>query len=152
VRSQTTRLYLATVTLLVFFVLWTAIASHPWAAPVRSAVDPRLAALAAREARLQREAAQVRRLIAERWQAYARRLRVRQRQIAAARLRHERLLAAARAATLRVAAAEAARAQAPVYAAAPSSAGAPAPRVVTLPPQVQIVHLAPVTATSSSRP
>jgi hypothetical protein len=151
-RNHTVRLYVTAATVLAFFVLWTTVAAHPWSAPARPAADPRLLALAARDAHLRHEAAQVKQLVAHRWQVYERRLRERQRQIARAGQQHERQLAAARAAASQIAAQQAASysAAAPSYS-APASA-APAQRVVTLPPQVKIVQLAPVTSTSSSHP
>jgi hypothetical protein len=61
--NHTVRLYTAAVALLAFFVLWAAIAAHPW----RSAsADPRLEALAQRERLLRREAVLVRQIVAQR--------------------------------------------------------------------------------------
>lgn len=154
-RNHTVRLYAAAVALLVFFVLWATIAAHPWSAPAKPVADPRVLALATREQRLQREAMQVKKLVAHRWHVYEWRLRARERQIALTLHRHERQLAAARAAAARIAVSQAAAASysAPATASsAPAAQSALATRVVTLPPQVQVVHLAPVTVTSSSHP
>jgi len=51
------RLYALALGLVVFFLAWAVVASRPWAA---SATDPRLKALAVREAQLRQEAALVR--------------------------------------------------------------------------------------------
>jgi hypothetical protein len=117
--SHTGRLYALALALVVFFLAWAAVAAHPWA---KAASDPRLQALAAREARLRQEAKLVNRVVAERWTAYRAELRMRSTQIAAAKAR----IAAAKAA-----------AQAQVsytQAAAPAASAAPSVRVVTLPP------------------
>jgi hypothetical protein len=156
VRNHTLRLYAAAATLLAFFVLWTAIAAKPWATAKQPTADPRLATLAAREHRLRAESAAVKRLVAHRWQVYERRLRARRHQIAAAERRHAQQVAAAQLAAQRIAAARAfasrtVAAAAPAVSAPAASAGpSPAPRVVTLPPRVQIVALPPVTSSSSS--
>jgi hypothetical protein len=167
-QNHTLRLYLATATLLVFLLLWATVAARPWSAPAKRAADPRLVALAERQRQLQREAATVKRVLARRWAVYRRELRGREREIVAAKQQHARQVEAARAAAARIAAAEAALAArqtaatqaaasapfAPVVhtsaATAPTAAPA-APTVVTLPPQVQVVTLPPVTSSSSSR-
>jgi hypothetical protein len=64
--ARVTRLYVFAVTLLVFFVLWAAVAARPWATTTRA--DPRVAALAAREQRIHLESVLVRRLRAQRAQ------------------------------------------------------------------------------------
>lgn len=61
--SHTGRLYAAAVSLAVFFVLWAAIAANPWKA---TSSDPRLVALAQREAVLRRDAKLVREIVARR--------------------------------------------------------------------------------------
>jgi hypothetical protein len=58
--SHTARLYVAAAALLTFFVLWAAIAAHPWRA---TAADPRLAQLAQRQRLLRREAVLVQRIV-----------------------------------------------------------------------------------------
>ena len=76
------RLYALALALVVFFLAWATLAAHPWGTP-RS--DPRLAALTARETRLQHEAKLVHKVVAARWAAYRAELKVRQTQIASAR-------------------------------------------------------------------
>jgi hypothetical protein len=61
--SQIGRLYALAGTLLVFFVLWAAIAAHPWAS---TSADPRLSALARREQVLRRDASLVQQIVAQR--------------------------------------------------------------------------------------
>jgi len=78
--DRVTRLYALVVGVVVFFVTWAAVAAHPWA--TRPKVDPRVAALAAREQRLHRESVAVKRLLDHRWAAYRKQLHARQKQIA----------------------------------------------------------------------
>lgn len=148
-RSHTARLYAAAVTLLAFSVLWVTIAARPWtaAAPIRT--DPRILVLAARERALRREAVQVRQIVAKRWHSYERRLRLREHTIALVRRRQSEQVAAARAAAARIAAQSTSY---PPPATAAAASPTTATRVVTLPPQVRVVALPPVTATSSSHP
>ena len=103
--NHTVRLYAFAGSVLVLFLTWAAIAAKPWASHSTPKADPRWAALAAREHRLQREAVTVQR---------------HQQQLAAAR-------AAAAAATVSVAASSSASSG---YAAP----AAPSVSVVTLPP------------------
>jgi hypothetical protein len=117
--SHTGRLYALALALVVFFVAWAAVAAHPWA---KAAPDPRLQALAAREARLRQEAKLVNRVVADRWAAYRSALRLRKAQITEAKARIAATQAAAR---TTVSAAQAA---------APAVSSAPSVRVVTLPP------------------
>lgn len=63
--NHVVRLYAAAAALLVFFVLWAAIAAHPW----RESADPALAALDRYEQRLRADAALVRRLVRRRLDA-----------------------------------------------------------------------------------
>ena len=57
------RLYVLALGLFVFFLVWAAVAAHPWApAP---AEDPRLKTLAIREAQLRREATLVSQIVAQ---------------------------------------------------------------------------------------
>ena len=105
--SHAGRLYGLAVALLAFFVLWAAIAAHPWAAS--STTDARLVALAQRERRLRADAALVNQIVSRRFVDYHRALAQRRAEIAAAKA-------------------------APV-AAAPAAAS-PNVRVVTLPPLV----------------
>jgi hypothetical protein len=65
--SHVGRLYAASVSIVVFFGTWLAIAAHPWAPQAR---DPRLAALAAREQRLRVESAVVQTIVQDRWATY----------------------------------------------------------------------------------
>ena len=105
--SHVARLYAAAGALVVFFLAWAVVAARPWAAP---AADPRIAALSARELRLQQESLAVKQLIDRRWTAYRIALAARQRTIAAAQ---QRSLASSP---------------------APAASSSPAVRVVTLPP------------------
>jgi hypothetical protein len=144
--SHVGRLYAAAGALLVFFVLWAAIAAHPGRA---AAADPRIAALAAREQRVHHESLRAKRVLDRRFAAYRTAFAQRERQIAHARrqialvrARHAAQLAAARAAAAASAASAASVASytpaASTYTPAASYTPAPvtyaAPRVVTLPP------------------
>jgi len=135
-KSHALRLYVISVTLLLFFVLWAVIAAKPWAP--RSGSSPALDPLAARERHLRHEARVVEQAVRRRWAVYRRRLHAREAEIRALERRHAGELAAARVAA----------ASAPMHSAAAS-------RVVTLPPQVRIVTLPPVgpaTSSGSSHP
>ncbi len=163
-KHHTARLYVASATLLVFFLLWATIAAKPWASPSKQAADPRVVALQARQRALEREAAHVKAVVASRWHRYEEALRSRERQIAAAKRRHDEQVAASRAAYAQLAAYRA-RSTAAASAvqtvtttvvshstsaasAPPPPAPAPAPPP---PPPVQVVTLPPVTGTSSSK-
>ncbi len=61
--SHTGRLYALAIGLVVFFLAWAVVAARPWQA---ASADPRLQALAARQAQLQREAALVQQIVAQR--------------------------------------------------------------------------------------
>ena len=76
------RAYSVAFAILVFCLTWAAIVARPFVQ--QSAPDPRLAALAAREQRLQAESVAVRRLVQRRWATYQARLRERNAQIDAA--------------------------------------------------------------------
>jgi hypothetical protein len=134
VRSHALRLYVFSVTLLLFFVLWAVIAALPWAA--RSGPSPALKAITARERQLRHEARVVERTVRRRWAGYRRRLHAREARIHALEQRHAAEVAAAHAAA--------------ATAAATSSYAAPASRVVTLAPQVRVVTLPPAGPTTSS--
>jgi pilus assembly protein FimV len=180
-RNHTVRLYLATLTLFVFFALWATIAAKPWVSAAKLGTDPRLLALARWQHRLEHESVTVKRLVDRRWATYEQRLKARQARISAVEHAHVVQVAAARAAAARIAAAEAAAARAATHPAVtvtttrvtaaaasspPTATPAPAPSapapasaaptVVTLPPQVQVVTLppatSPATSSSSSRP
>ena len=117
------RLYSLALTIVLFFVLWAAIAAHPWA---RVGTDPRLTALAAREQHLRHDGVLVRRIVAARWAVYRVDLARRKAAIAALQQRQAQLAAAATAA---------AAAPAPTVSTNyGGGAAAPAVRVVTLPP------------------
>jgi hypothetical protein len=89
-------------------------------------VDPRVRALAAREARVHEQSLVVQRIVDRRWHAYRVRLHARQEAISRLRARHRDQLAAVRAAE------------------------AVAARAAQAPPAVRIVAAAPVTASRSS--
>jgi hypothetical protein len=98
--SHPGRLYALALAVVVFFLAWAVVAAHPW---VKSAsADPRLSALAIREAQLRREAKLVQRVVAARWATYRVRLRARRAQIA--RVNAAAAAAAAQAAAAPVAA------------------------------------------------
>jgi hypothetical protein len=61
--NHTGRLYALAASLAAFFILWAAIAAHPWKP---AASDPRLAALAQREQLLRRDAKLVRQIVQRR--------------------------------------------------------------------------------------
>ena len=123
---QLVRLYTVVFGLLVVLLAWAVVAAHPWVQATAAPIDPRVRALAAREARLHEEALVVQRIVDRRWRAYRVRLHAREKAISRLRVRHRDQLAAVRAA-------EAAAAQA-----------------VQAPPAVRIVQAAPVTASRSS--
>lgn len=99
------RLYVLALGLVVFFLAWAVVAAHPWAT---ASADPRLRALAVREAQLQREARLVRKVVAAHWARY--RVELKARRALIARVNARAAAAAAAAAT----AAPAAPAAAPV--------------------------------------
>ena len=170
--NGTARVYALAATILVFFVLWSAISARPWQV-AKAARDPRVAALTNRERALQRQAREVKRIVARRWALYERRLRTRRLEIVAAEQRHAQAVAAARAAAYRAWAATAAAqatsqtiasvsrpsaagvapagaATAPSQPSAPVPVSAPAPAPTPAPPAVQVVTLPPVTSSHSS--
>ncbi len=158
-KSHALRLYVVTVALLVFFVLWAVIAARPWAkaAASKPAIDPRLVRLDRRQQHLKREAKAVNRLLERRWAAYHRRLRAREALIHRLKQRHVQEVAAARAAQAQVGAVPVTYAATPnaASAAQTGASAAPAARVVTLPPQVKVVNVpapAAVTSSGSSHP
>jgi hypothetical protein len=143
-RSHALRLYVLSITVIVFFVLWAAIAARPWVAAQSGespgGASPALRALAARERHLRHEARVVEKAVRRRWVSYRRRLHAREEQIRALEQRHAAQLAAANAA---------AAASAAPYSPAPAS------HVVTLAPQVRVVTLpsaGPSTSSGSSHP
>jgi len=88
------RLYGLALALVVFFLAWAVVAAQPW---VAAAPDPRLRALAIRQAQLQREAKLVRKVVAARWARYRVELKARRARIA--RIDAAAAAVAARAAT-----------------------------------------------------
>lgn len=141
--SHALRLYVAAVTLLVFFVLWAVVAAKPWASTGgHAAPDPRLVALNRRQRRLERETRVVRQQLDRRWREYRRRLHKREALIHKLEQRHAAQVAAARAAAANAAA---------TYPAAAASV-APAAQVVASAPQVRVVTLPPATSSGSSHP
>ena len=130
--SHVLRLYVFSVTLFLFFVLWAVIAARPWTA-VRSGTSPALKALDARERHLRHEARVVERTVRRKWAGYRRRLHAREAQIRMLERRHAAEVAAAHAATV-----------------AATAYSAPASRVVTLAPQVRVVTLPPAGPSTSS--
>jgi hypothetical protein len=73
--SHVGRLYALALALVIFFLTWAVVASRPWKAAA-TAADPRVHALAVREARLQREAKLVNAIAAARSHASAPAVRV----------------------------------------------------------------------------
>jgi hypothetical protein len=71
--DHTARLYAFAAAILVFFVAWAAVAARPWASKTSAStiVDPRVAALAAKEQRVRAEALAVQRVLAARNRAAA---------------------------------------------------------------------------------
>jgi hypothetical protein len=66
--NHTARLYALALGLVVFFLAWAVVAARPWAT---TATDPRLRALAVREAQLRQEAKLVNQIVALRAKAAA---------------------------------------------------------------------------------
>jgi hypothetical protein len=75
------RLYALALGLVVFFLAWAVVAAHPWAT---ASGDPRLNALAIREAQLRHEAKLVQKVVAARWATYRVQLKLRRAEIAKA--------------------------------------------------------------------
>jgi uncharacterized membrane protein YgcG len=98
VRSPLGRVYVATATLAVFFLLWAVVAAHPWAPT--PPVDPRLAALTAREQTVTLEVAHARAAVARKWSAYDTNLKRRRKAIARANAAQQKAVARARAIAL----------------------------------------------------
>ena len=85
--SHTGRLYALAFALVAFFLAWAVVAAHPWATALP---DPRLQALAAREAQLRHEARLVNQVVAQRWAALPERAAVRARRRSRPRRRRRR--------------------------------------------------------------
>jgi hypothetical protein len=77
--SHQGRLYALALGLVAFFLAWAVVAARPWAT---ASADPRLQALAAREAVLRREAKLVQKVVAARWATYRAQLKARRAEIA----------------------------------------------------------------------
>ena len=93
------RTYAVAIVLVVFFLTWAAVAAKPWATPKQ---DPRLAALAQREARLRADAKLVQQVVAERLAGYRIALKARRAQIASAQARSLQVAQVAAAPAVRV--------------------------------------------------
>ena len=111
------RLYGLALALVVFFLAWAVVAAQPWSA---ATPDPRLRALAIRQAQLQREAKLVQKVVAARWARYRTRLKARR-----------ALIARVNAAAAAAAAAAAVPVSAPAAAAPVQVVNLPAAHVVT---------------------
>lgn len=102
--NHVARLYTTAGAIVVFFLLWATIAAHPWATTEQvTQQDPRLAALALREKRLQKRAAEVKRVVDHRWAVYEKRSARRRWQNAVALQRHLQQLELSQAAAVRAA-------------------------------------------------
>jgi hypothetical protein len=97
------RLYALALALVVFFLAWAVVAARPWAKA--AGADPRLSALAIREAQLRREARLVQKVVNARWATYRVRLKARRAEIAHVRAASAAAAAAAAAAATQAAAA-----------------------------------------------
>jgi len=73
--SQLGRLYALLTGIVAFFLAWAAVAAHPWAP--QPTQDPRVAALAARQQRVQLESLRVKRIVDLRWAVYRQKLAAR---------------------------------------------------------------------------
>ena len=129
--NHVARLYALATALIVFFAVWLAVATHPWAqaSPSVAASDPQIVRLQARERHLRAETRRVNRIVNRRYAAYGKELARRNRLNASARLRHRQQLVAARIAAQQVISAPSAALSQGV-----APAAAPQVRVVTLPP------------------
>jgi hypothetical protein len=79
--SHVARLYAVVAAVVVFFLVWMGVAAHPWRPT--AAQDPRVAAVAARQLRLQQESLRVKQVLDRRWASYRVALRARRRALAA---------------------------------------------------------------------
>jgi len=159
------RLWAALGATLTLFLGWAAIAAHPWAPVQPAKPDSRLAALQARQQRLNRAAGLTDQIVNRRWATYRAQLTARQQEIAAGASRHRQELAAAAAAAATIAlhrrereaeAAQESRAAAaaelvsrpvaPARRVAPVEA-APVPAPPRPAPEVRVAGPAPVVAT-----
>jgi hypothetical protein len=81
--NHVARLYALVGGVFVFFVLWAAVAAHPWSSST-TAQDPRVAALTARERQIALESRRVKLIVDRRWAAYRKALSARNASNAAA--------------------------------------------------------------------
>jgi hypothetical protein len=81
--SPVARLYALVAGVLTFFLAWAGVTAHPWAAKATAAQDPRLAALTARQQRIQAESVRAQKIVALRWAVYHRALATRNKAAAA---------------------------------------------------------------------
>lgn len=82
--SAVARLYVVVATVTTFFLVWAAVAAHPWATASRPAVDPRIHAIAVRQQHLRIESIRVKRIVDARWARYRTQLAARNRGAASA--------------------------------------------------------------------
>ena len=94
------RLYAVVAAVTTFFLFWAVVAAHPW--KPRPAADPRVAAVAARQVRLQQESVAVKQALDRRWAAYRSALQARRGAIASARARQSAVTARATAPSVRI--------------------------------------------------
>ena len=80
--SHVGRTYATALALVLFFLTWAVVAAKPWSTP---AADPRVKALALREARLRHEAKLVDAIVQRRFATYRRQLATRRAEIARAK-------------------------------------------------------------------
>ena len=93
--NHVVRLYTLAVSIVVLFLAWAVIATHPWQAQAQRTTDPRVHALVLRERHLRQEAVVVRRVVARRWRDYRIALAHRKQQITAAQHQHKQAVASA---------------------------------------------------------
>lgn len=129
--NHVVRLYAVALSLAVLFLTWAVVAAKPWATQAAEKKDPRLAALERREERLRKQSVRVNRMVKRRFARYERRLRAREREIAAIQAANAAAAAASPAAPV---SSGGSIAVSPAPAAAPAAPAAPSVSVVDLPP------------------
>lgn len=87
------RSYTIALAVVVFFLSWAVIAARPWAEAPAAKIDPRIAALNARERRLSKDAIEIRAIVQKRWAVYRVRLINRKHLIAARKKTQQALIA-----------------------------------------------------------
>jgi pyruvate/2-oxoglutarate dehydrogenase complex dihydrolipoamide acyltransferase (E2) component len=130
--NHVTRLYALAVSVLVLFLAWAVVATHPWQTKTHRAADPRIRALVIRERHIRHQSLLVRRLVNRRWHHYRIALAKRKTEISAAQRKHQQAVAAA--------------AAAPAPSPSPSSYSSS----YSSSPSVQVVTLPPLTVTRTS--